>query len=121
MAYINPDDHELLEVRYTITREALLDASYEEWTVDQLARAIARLIQDYSLGDLDKSNFYRWERDECFIKYRLFDKSERLTYVQIIRILPKRKLPRNFGDVIAVGKELTLEVVKTKINKLLEA
>lgn len=120
MAYIDPEAHDLLEVRYTITRTALLDASYEEWTADQLARAIVELVRDPSLGTLNRAGFQTWERDACVIKYRLKDKSETVLYVQIIRIVPKRKPPRGLGEAIAVGKELALEVVKVKIGQYLE-
>lgn len=120
MAYIDAEAHNLLEVRYTITKTALLDASYEEWTADQLAKAVAEVVWDYSRGDVDKAGFFKWEFNGCYLKYRLHHSSEILTYIQILRVLPKRRPPRNFSDVIAVGKEITMEVIKVKIGQYLE-
>lgn len=115
-----PQDFEILDVKVRITQTALKDAAYRGLDEDDLAVLVVLLLHDPGAGRAVAGGFHRLEWRDCVVKYRLHDASETLLIVQLMRILPKERLPRDVSGLVSLGREILVDLVKARVRKLLE-
>lgn len=115
-----PQDFEILEVRLRITSTALKDAAYRDLSDDDLAQLIVLLIRDPTVGRAGAGGLHRLDWRNCVAKYRVYDASQDLLIVQLLRILPKEPLPRDLSGTIRLGREIAVDLIKAKVRKLLD-
>ncbi|ATG42974.1 hypothetical protein L0Z65_08070 [Phaeobacter sp. BS52] len=122
MAYIRKETQKCLRVDYRITPVAIEDAIHAYLDEDELARLIATLVRDPTIGRKTDEDYHHVAGD-LTLRYRIHQASPDLMMVYVLRIHRRQRDPRLSGLMAqgarAVGN-LALDVVKSRIKALLK-
>ncbi|QBF31561.1 hypothetical protein [Thalassococcus sp. S3] len=118
MAYIANEQVDLLQVECRPTRTALEDAAHLGLTEDELAQLIVLIVRDPTVGRKE-GDWYRYVSRLCEAKYMLYQASEELLVVHLLRLMPLKKPPKDFSGVARIGRDIVVGVLRQKITELL--
>ncbi|AHD10135.1 hypothetical protein [Phaeobacter gallaeciensis] len=122
MAYIRKETQKCLRVDYRITPVAIEDAIHAYLDEDELARLIATLVRDPTIGRKTGEDYDHIAGD-LRLRYRIHQASPDLMMVYVLRIYRRQQDARLSGLMAqgarAVGN-LALDVVKSRIKALLK-
>ncbi|MEZ5716005.1 MAG: hypothetical protein R3D85_13055 [Paracoccaceae bacterium] len=111
-------DH--VEIAVKITQTARLDAAYLYLSAEDVARLCILLQRDPTAGRKDGNGHFRLDWRGCVAKYMMRIGPEDRITVYLMRILPKRKPPRNLTQARQAVTEIALEAIKKKVLDLLD-
>lgn len=108
-----------VSVGLKITLTSRQDAAHLGLTEDDLAGIGAALIRDPTRGRFLKNQTYRFDWRHVTVKYVLRFKESDEIVVYILRISERRKTPRNLKEAKSFARDLSLGVIRKKIEDLL--
>jgi hypothetical protein len=122
MAYIRKENHNCLRVDYRITQVAIEDAIHAYLDEDELARLIATLVRDPTIGRKTDEDYHHHSGD-LVLRYRLYQASPDLLLVYILRLhrrTPASGLGGRMADGAKLVRDIAVDVVNSRIVSLLK-
>lgn len=110
-----------VSVGLKITLTSRQDAAHLGLTEDDLAEIGAALIRDPTRGRFSKNHTYRFDWRHVTVKYVLRFKENDEIVVYILRIQERRNAPRNLNEAKSFARDLSLGVIRKKIEGLLDS
>lgn len=109
---------ELADVKYKVVPVAMEDAMHLYLSEDHIAQIVMLLRRDPAQGRLGKNGFRHTEWRQFRVQFSTHFGSQITVY--LLRIKPGRKKPSKLAEVLPYAKELSIDIVKSKVKDLIE-
>ncbi|MCF3594708.1 hypothetical protein LZG00_11950 [Rhodobacteraceae bacterium LMO-12] len=110
---------DVTEIACKCTRVALQDAAYLYLSEDHVAQMIMLLRRDPAQGRVGRNGFRQTTFYQFQVQFEVHFGADRIT-VYLLRIKPTPKKPATLIEVLGVVKELSMDVLKSKVKRLID-
>jgi glycyl-tRNA synthetase alpha subunit len=110
---------DVTEIACKCTRVALQDAAHLYLSEDHVAQMIMLLRRDPAQGRVGRNGFRQTTFYQFQVQFEVHFGADRIT-VYLLRIKPTPKKPGTLIEVLGVVKELSMDVLKSKVKRLID-
>jgi hypothetical protein len=107
-------------VRLKITTTALQDAAHRGLDEADMAALGAQLVRDPTCGRFSRNQTYRYDWRDVTAKYAVRFREDDEIVVYLLRLTERRKRPKDLKQVKSFARDLSLAVIRKKLEELLD-